>query len=94
MRIKSAAWRIGARLSGRPRPHGATCVLVLTESHIIVSTWPECGIAHIEVFTCRAIVEPSEAIGPLLAALGGQIAHSQHVPCLLPEQDSVGFAVS
>ncbi|WP_405145121.1 adenosylmethionine decarboxylase [Sphaerisporangium sp. NBC_01403] len=67
------------------QPHGATCVLVLAESHILVSTWPESGLAHLDVFTCRADVDPDEAIGPLLAALGGQVRNAQRVPRLAPE---------
>lgn len=40
------------------QPHGATCVLILAESHITVSTWPEHQLAHIDVFTCRADITP------------------------------------
>lgn len=67
------------------QPHGVTCVLVLAESHILVSTWPEKGLAHLDVFTCRADVDPDEAIGPLLTALGGQVSNTRRVPRLAPE---------
>lgn len=30
-------------------PFGHTCVLVLSESHITVATWPESGLAHVDV---------------------------------------------
>jgi S-adenosylmethionine decarboxylase len=56
------------------QPHGATCVLVLAESHITVSTWPEAGLAHIDIFTCRADVPAHDAIGPLLAFQGDAVA--------------------
>ncbi len=66
------------------QPHGATCVLVLSESHITVSTWPEHQLAHIDVFTCRADVDPGAAVCPILSVLGGQISHEQRVPRLAP----------
>ena len=62
------------------QPHGATCVLILAESHITVSTWPEHQLAHIDVFTCRADSEPGRAIQPILDLLAGQITHAQNVP--------------
>jgi S-adenosylmethionine decarboxylase proenzyme len=62
------------------QPHGATCVLILAESHITVSTWPEHQLAHIDVFTCRADSTPSHAIQPILDLLAGQVTHTQNVP--------------
>ena len=73
------------------QPHGATCVLILAESHITVSTWPEHQLAHIDVFTCRADSEPGHAIQPILDLLAGQVSNTQNVPrtppgsLLLPE---------
>jgi S-adenosylmethionine decarboxylase len=68
------------------QPHGATFVLILAESHIILSTWPEHRLAHIDVFTCRALIKPAQAIQPLLRVLGGQVTHTQQVPRLSPGQ--------
>lgn len=62
------------------QPHGATCVLVLAESHITVSTWPEHRLAHIDVFTCRADTSPCHAIRPILDLLAGHVTHTQNVP--------------
>lgn len=75
---------IRAQLAEPFLPHGATCVLILAESHITVSTWPEDGLAHIDVFTCRADVHPDQAITPLLKLLCGQVAQKQQVPRLAP----------
>ncbi|MFF4991497.1 adenosylmethionine decarboxylase [Streptosporangium saharense] len=89
--MRQVAMRLGCtirtQLVDQFQPHGTTCVLVLAESHIVVSTWPECGLAHIDVFTCRAAVNPREAVAPLLDVLGGQITHTQTVPRLAPAQD-------
>jgi len=66
------------------QPHGVTCVLILAESHITVSTWPEYQLAHIDVFTCRADSSPGIAIQPLLDLLAGQVSHTQNVPRIPP----------
>ncbi|NPB07051.1 MAG: S-adenosylmethionine decarboxylase [Aquificae bacterium] len=34
------------------QPHGATGVVLLAESHISIHTWPEHGIATVDVYTC------------------------------------------
>jgi S-adenosylmethionine decarboxylase len=34
------------------RPHGVTGVLVIEESHFSVHTWPECGYAAVDFYTC------------------------------------------
>ena len=40
------------------QPHGATGVILLAESHISIHTWPEHGIATVDVYTCG---DPSKA---------------------------------
>lgn len=61
------------------QPRGATCVLILAESHIAVSTWPEHQLAHVDVFTCCADNEPGHAIQPILDLLAGQVTNVQDV---------------
>jgi S-adenosylmethionine decarboxylase len=61
------------------QPHGATCVLVLAESHLTVSTWPEHHLAHIDLFTCRADTDPEQAIAPILITLGAGTVHEQRI---------------
>ncbi|HIP42426.1 MAG TPA: S-adenosylmethionine decarboxylase [Aquifex aeolicus] len=34
------------------QPHGATGVVLLAESHISIHTWPEHGVATVDVYTC------------------------------------------
>jgi len=36
----------------RFEPHGVSGVVVLAESHVAVHTWPELGVASVDVFTC------------------------------------------
>jgi len=33
-------------------PHGVTCVVLISESHISLHTWPEYGLVNLDVFTC------------------------------------------
>ncbi len=40
------------------QPHGATGIILLAESHISIHTWPEHGIATVDVYTCG---DPSKA---------------------------------
>jgi len=41
------------------KPHGATGVVLIAESHISIHTWPELGIATVDVYTCG---EPEQCI--------------------------------
>ena len=33
-------------------PHGVTGILLLSESHVSIHTWPEHGYAALDIFTC------------------------------------------
>lgn len=42
-------------------PHGLTLVLVLAESHIVMSTWPEFDLLLIDILFCGQECEPEAA---------------------------------
>jgi S-adenosylmethionine decarboxylase len=46
-------------------PIGVTGVAVVTESHVMVHTWPEHGYAAVDLFTCGERADPEAAL-PLL----------------------------
>jgi S-adenosylmethionine decarboxylase len=71
------------------QPHGATCTLVLAESHLTVSTWPEHSLAYIDLFTCRADTNPEQAITPILALLGAATVHGQRIQRACPPTDAL-----
>jgi len=39
-------------------PHGVSGMVVISESHLSIHTWPEFGYAAVDVFTCGDIVDP------------------------------------
>src|SRR6266567_7175126 len=81
--MRATVTRLGCTVLGELpvvfQPHGATCVVVLAESHLIVSTWPEHQLAHIDLFTCRADTDPEHAITPILTALGAGTTHGHRI---------------
>ncbi|MCG0276077.1 MAG: adenosylmethionine decarboxylase [Thermosediminibacteraceae bacterium] len=42
-------------------PQGVSGVVVISESHLTVHTWPELGYAAVDVFTCGEKVNPWDA---------------------------------
>jgi len=44
----------------RFQPHGVSGVLLISESHISIHTWPEHAYAAVDVFSCRPGISPAE----------------------------------
>ena len=44
---------------------GLTCVLVLSESHAVLHTWPETGAVNIDIFSCSTRLQSLAAIDEL-----------------------------
>lgn len=42
-------------------PQGVSGVVVISESHLAIHTWPELGYAAVDVFTCGEKVNPWDA---------------------------------
>jgi S-adenosylmethionine decarboxylase proenzyme len=42
-------------------PHGLSGVVVISESHLAIHTWPEYGYAAVDLFTCGESVDPWDA---------------------------------
>ena len=43
-------------------PQGVTGVAILSESHLMIHTWPEHGYAAVDVFTCGYHTDPARAV--------------------------------
>jgi S-adenosylmethionine decarboxylase len=50
-------------------PQGVSGLVIIAESHISVHTWPEHNYAAVDVFTCGDLIEPKNAIKPMVAKL-------------------------
>lgn len=63
-KARDAAEFIGATVaetaSHRFQPHGLTLCLILKESHLVVSTWPEYNYATVNIFLCSSDMEPKD----------------------------------
>ncbi len=46
-------------------PVGITGMAIVTESHLVIHTWPEYGYAAVDVFTCGAPRDPQTAVDAL-----------------------------
>ncbi|KUO73653.1 MAG: S-adenosylmethionine decarboxylase proenzyme [Clostridia bacterium BRH_c25] len=50
-------------------PQGVSGVVVISESHLTIHTWPELGYAAVDVFTCGESVNPWDACNYLAEKL-------------------------
>lgn len=50
-------------------PQGATVLVLLSESHLSIHTYPEKGFAAIDCYTCGETVDPQTAIDYMVAVL-------------------------
>lgn len=50
-------------------PQGVSGVVVISESHLAIHTWPELGYAAVDVFTCGSSVDPWDACRYLVKEL-------------------------
>lgn len=53
-------------------PQGVSGVVVISESHLTIHTWPELGYAAVDVFTCGDTVDPWDACNYLTNSLNAQ----------------------
>ena len=60
--LVDAVKRMGAKVLGihihRLSPQGVSGVVVISESHLTIHTWPEYGYAAVDLFTCGEEIDP------------------------------------
>jgi len=68
-----AAYETGATVVNssfhRFLPYGVSGVVIISESHLAIHTWPEYGYAAIDLFTCGDHVDPWKAFDYLKKVL-------------------------
>ena len=58
-------------------PQGATVLVMLSESHISIHTYPEKGFAALDCYTCGETVDPELAISHMLTVLKPEKTHAK-----------------
>jgi len=75
---RAGATVVGTLAHGFPGA-GLTCVLILTESHAVIHTWPESGTVNIDIFSCSTRLKSLEAIDELRRSFGAQHVTVQEI---------------
>jgi len=74
--LTETAVQIGATVIGDSfhqfSPQGVSGVVIISESHLFIHTWPEYSYAAVDVFTCGEKVDPMLAVEPLVEKLGSK----------------------
>jgi S-adenosylmethionine decarboxylase len=74
---------MGAQVLGvhlhRLEPQGISGVVVITESHLTIHTWPERGEAAVDLFTCGDAARARAAIEALIARLGATVSSLREI---------------
>jgi S-adenosylmethionine decarboxylase len=61
-------------------PHGVSGVVIISESHLTIHSFPEHGYASIDVYTCGDRIDPNVAADYIAEALGAQVRENLEVP--------------
>src|SRR5579864_3764135 len=70
---------------------GVSGVVVISESHLSVHTWPEVGYVALDIYTCGDKARPEAAVQHALKAFGAANMHITEVTRGLDEEDKVFF---
>ncbi len=74
--LVETAQRMGAKVLGahlhRLTPQGISGIVVISESHLTIHTWPERGEAAIDIFSCGDAGKARDAIQLLVSRVGAK----------------------
>jgi S-adenosylmethionine decarboxylase len=82
--LRHAARAAGARLlgihvHGFGEGLGVTGVALLAESHISIHTWPETGVAAVDLFVCGRDVDAEAGLAAIVAAFGAEVTQVHRI---------------
>ncbi|MBB4613466.1 adenosylmethionine decarboxylase [Novosphingobium taihuense] len=82
--LREAAEAANARIVGLHMHHfgegmGLTAVAMLAESHISIHTWPETGVAAVDLFVCGISADAESGLARIVDLLGGEVMRKQAV---------------
>ncbi|WP_077357827.1 adenosylmethionine decarboxylase [Virgibacillus halodenitrificans] len=61
-------------------PHGVSGVVIISESHLTIHSFPEHGYASIDVYTCGDIIDPNVAAEFIAEALESDTCEKVEIP--------------
>ena len=53
-------------------PHGVSGVVIISESHLTIHTWPEYGYASLDLYTCGNKTDSRKAFNYIRSKIGAQ----------------------
>jgi len=71
----------------RFHPKGVSGVVVISESHLSVHTWPELGYVALDIYTCGSNSKPEAAVEYALREFGAEELHITEMTRGLEEGD-------
>lgn len=72
-------------------PKGVSGVIVISESHISIHTWPEYGYGALDFYTCGDSVDPEKGIFYAVEAFGASTSHITEITRGIEEGDKVFY---
>lgn len=72
-------------------PRGVSGVIVISESHISIHTWPEYGYGALDFYTCGDSVDPEKGIFYAVEAFGASTSHITEITRGIEEGDKVFY---
>ena len=73
--VRAGSGRIVRAVFHNFSPYGVSGVVVITESHVTIHTWPEHGYAAVDIFSCSAKLDHAAIRSHLKQALGAKSAY-------------------
>ena len=61
-------------------PQGVSGVVIISESHLTIHSFPEHGYASIDVYTCGNRIDPNVAVEYIAKALSAKVSEQVEVP--------------
>ena len=72
-------------------PKGVSGVIVISESHISIHTWPEYGYGALDFYTCGDDTDPEKAVLYAVEAFGATTSHITEITRGIEEGDRLFY---
>ncbi|MBL3539633.1 adenosylmethionine decarboxylase [Aminivibrio sp.] len=83
-RAKTQVWSVSFH---RFPPDGVSGVVVISESHLSIHTWPEVGYMALDIYTCGEESKPQVAVDYVLEQIGAKQTHITEITRGLDDGD-------